>query len=200
MTEAGELRRVQRYLLAAQGEVAVAVVQWHKVWLLQPTLIFAASFLAIATVVQLLPAGSDAAYVLAYAVFLPLGYLVWKVLDWRTERLVVTNRRLLLITGVLSRKVAVMPMRKVTDLTFETSLLARLLGERGWATFIFESAGQDQALHRVPFVPEPVDFFRKLSNQIFGGAGAPGPAQKPEPAGSTTRRKQPVPGSGDDDE
>lgn len=200
MIEPAELRRIERYLLQDQQEAAVESVQWHIVWLLRPTLIFCAAFAVIATVVQILPTGSDAAYALGYAMFIPLGYLFWKVLDWRTERLIVTNRRLLLITGVLNRKVAVMPMRKVTDLTFETSLVGRLLRERGWATFIFESAGQDQALHRVTFVPTPIAFFRVLSSQIFGGAGTAGPPQRPEPAGSRIRRKQPVPGPVDDDE
>lgn len=200
MTDAAEFRRIERYVLSDQGEVAVAAVRWHPVWLVRPTLIFAGTFLTIALVVAALPAQSDLAVLLSYVVFIAFGYLCWKVLDWRTERLVVTNRRVLLITGVLNRKVAVMPMRKVTDLTFETSLIGRLLRERGWATFIFESAGQDQALHRVPFVPTPVEFFRTLSSQILGGAAGAVPEPRRDPATRGSTRTQPVAASLDDDD
>jgi hypothetical protein len=72
-----------------------------------------------------------------------------------------------------------MPLRKVTDLTFETPLIGRLFARYGWGTFIFESAGQDQALHRVPFVPRPAELYHKLSDEIFGEFGISG--RKPRP-------------------
>ena len=138
----------------------------------------------ITAVVRIMPAGSEAADAFGYVVLLPLGYFVWKLLDWWNERLVVSDRRLLLITGLLSRKVAVMPMRKVTDLTFETPLIGRVFARWGWGTFIFESAGQDQALRRVPFVPRPAVLYQQLSNEIFGEYGISGPKPRPDLARS----------------
>src|SRR5258708_3356036 len=40
--------------------------------------------------------------------FFSLGWYGWQVLDWRIERFMVTNRRVLLISGLLTRKVAIM--------------------------------------------------------------------------------------------
>src|ERR1700727_2480906 len=47
--------------------------------------------------------------------FLSLCWCAWQVLDWRVERFMVTNRRVLLISGLLTRNVAIMPLMKVTD-------------------------------------------------------------------------------------
>ena len=183
MSEGGELVRARQYLLPK--ERLVAEVRWHPVWLMRPALVFLASLLVITMVVRIIPAGSGMADALGYAVLLPLGYFVWKLLDWWNERLVVSDRRLLMITGLLSRKVAVMPMRKVTDLTFETPLIGRVFANWGWGTFIFESAGQDQALRRVPFVPRPEVLYHQLSDEIFGEFGISG--RKPRPDLATSR-------------
>lgn len=173
---------VQRYLLPQ--ERLVAEVRWHLVWLLKPALIFLGSLLAITTVVRIAPAGSEVADVLGFTVLLPLGYFTWNLMDWWNERLVVTDRRLLLLTGLLSRKVAVMPLRKVTDLTFSTPLFGRVFAAYGWGTFIFESAGQDQALHTVRFVPRPAVLYRQLSDELFGEYGLSGRKPRPDLAAS----------------
>jgi PH (Pleckstrin Homology) domain-containing protein len=60
---------------------------------------------------------------------------------------------------------AVMPLAKVTDLTYERSPLGRLLG---YGTFIMESAGQDQALSRVDFLRSPDQLYQRLSQELFG--------------------------------
>src|SRR5690348_10365179 len=55
------------------------------------------------------------------AVILMLGALAslgWHWLTWQTEEFVITDRRVLLIDGVLRRRVAIMPLTKVTDLTY----------------------------------------------------------------------------------
>ena len=184
MSDGGELVRARHYLLPK--ERLVAEVRWHPVWLVRPALISLASLLVITMVVRVIPVGNGTADAFGWIVFLPLGYFVWKLLDWWNERLVVSDRRLLMITGLLTRKVAVMPMRKVTDLTFETPFIGRVFANWGWGTFIFESAGQDQALHRVPFVPRPEVLYHQLSDEIFGEFGISG--RKPRPDLATSRQ------------
>ena len=184
MSKGGELVRARHYLLPA--ERLVAEVRWHPVWLVRPGLISLASLLMITLVVSVLPVGSGTADAFGVVLFLPLGYFLWKLLDWWNERLVVSDRRLLMITGLFSRRVAVMPIRKVTDLTLETPLIGRVFERWGWGTFVFESAGQDQAFHRVPFVPRPERLFHQLSDEIFGEFGISG--RKPRPDLATPRQ------------
>jgi membrane protein YdbS with pleckstrin-like domain len=97
---------------------------------------------------------------------------IWKLVDWNHEVLIVTDKRLLLLTGIFSRKVAIMPLVKVTDLTFYRSSTGLLLG---YGRFIVESAGQDQALSTIDFVPRPEQLYIQISSLLFGGdKGNPG--------------------------
>src|SRR4051794_24400485 len=57
-----------------------------------------------------------------------LGWFGWDWLSWHNEQFVITDRRVLLIDGLLSRRVAIMPLAKVTDLTYRRSVAGRLLG------------------------------------------------------------------------
>ena len=115
---------------------------------------------------------------------LSLLWFIWVVLEWYIERFVVTNRRVLLISGVLTRKVAIMPLIKVTDLTYEQSPFGRILN---YGSFIVESAGQVQALSRVDFLPQPNLRYRQVSELLFGTRAE----VDPEDVGS--RSTQPVP-------
>jgi Bacterial PH domain len=96
----------------------------------------------------------------------------WIFIDWYVEKLVVTDKRLLLLTGIVSRNVAIMPLVKVTDLTFHRSATGLMLG---YGKFVVESAGQDQALGTIDFVPRPEKLYIQISELLFGGdKGAPG--------------------------
>ncbi len=48
--------------------------------------------------------------------------------------------------GVFTRRVAMMPLMKVTDMSYNRSVLGRLVG---YGEFVLESAGQEQALRTV---------------------------------------------------
>lgn len=100
--------------------------------------------------------------------YLALGaaaWALWHLLEWRHERFAVTDKRVLLLHGFLTRKVAMMPIQKVTDLTYERPLLGYPLR---YCTFVIENAGQDQALSRIDFVPHPKDNYDRLAALIFG--------------------------------
>ena len=169
MTAPARPRELARYLLAR--ERLVADVRWHPIALLRPTLVLLGLLTLFGWVAAGLPEHSVLAPVLPIGLLLLLGWYAFVVVAWRNERLVVTDRRLLLLSGLVSRRVAIMPLRKVTDLTYETPLASRVFDDYGWGTFIFESAGQDQAFHRIPFVPHPDELYRQLSEEIFGEDG-----------------------------
>jgi hypothetical protein len=77
---------------------------------------------------------------------------------------VVTSQRMLLAQGVITRKVNMMPLTKVTDMSFERSTLGRILG---YGRFNLESAGQDQALKIVDYLPYPEQLYLEVCGLIF---------------------------------
>ncbi len=90
--------------------------------------------------------------------------LVGKVVDWSLNYFVVTSQRMLLAQGVITRKVNMMPLTKVTDMSFERSTLGRILG---YGRFNLESAGQDQALKIVDYLPYPEQLYLEVCGLIF---------------------------------
>ncbi len=109
--------------------------------------------------------------VVYFCVFVVVRY-AWTIGDWYVEKLVVTDKRVLLLTGIVTRKVAIMPLVKVTDLTFNRSATGLMLG---YGQFVVETAGQDQALSHIDFVPKPEKLYMQISELLFGGdKGAPG--------------------------
>jgi uncharacterized membrane protein YdbT with pleckstrin-like domain len=71
-----------------------------------------------------------------------LVILVWwsarPVFRWLTTRYVVTNRRVLMRNGVLSRSGRDVPLTRINDVSFQRSIMERLFGS---GTLIIESAG-----------------------------------------------------------
>lgn len=90
----------------------------------------------------------------------------WKTWQWRADTIVVTDQRIFEVSGVLTRKVASMPLTRVTDMTYQRSLLGRILG---YGDLIVESAGQDQALSRIEHLPRPDDFYRTITSLVTAG-------------------------------
>ena len=154
-----------RYLLP--NEICVAIVRRHWAVLIPQGSVVAATWIAWAVVLD----ASVNSFVQTIAAFFYLfsgAWFGWLLGEWYTEQFVVTNKRILLITGLLYQKLAVMPLTKVTDLTYQRSPLGRLLG---YGTFIMESAGQDQALSRVDYLRSPDRLYQRLSQQMFGSGG-----------------------------
>ncbi len=87
---------------------------------------------------------------------------------WWIERIVITDKRVMLAEGIIVHKVGMMPLSKVTDLTFQRSLGGRMLG---YGTLIVESAGQIQALNRIDYMPRPEEVYEALSELVFGEKG-----------------------------
>jgi len=87
------------------------------------------------------------------------------VIDWWVERIVITDQRVMMSTGIITQRLAMMPLRKVTDLTFQQTVLGRMLG---YGTMVVESAGQIQGLNRIEYMPKPDEIYEALTEMIFG--------------------------------
>jgi membrane protein YdbS with pleckstrin-like domain len=189
---------LRRYVLANERVVVATRRHWAK--LLGPIAITVGAFLLIAFLLQAVPesAAEEAAWV--WIVWLLVAaWLVWKVLEWYHVWFVATDKRLLLLYGLVVHKVAMMPLIKVTDMGYTRTPLGQMLG---YGRFVMESAGQDQALHQIDFVPNPDDTYRKLCATIFlpiPGSGAVAhrppalmPARRTGPDGEPLPTTQPI--------
>ncbi|GAA1970032.1 PH domain-containing protein [Amycolatopsis minnesotensis] len=103
--------------------------------------------------------------ILWYAALLVVLRFAYKVVEWWVERLVVTDKRFVMTTGVLTTKVLMMPISKVTDLTYERTATGRMFG---YGTMVVESAGQIQALNKIDYLPRPEEFYDTISELVFG--------------------------------
>jgi uncharacterized membrane protein YdbT with pleckstrin-like domain len=93
-----------------------------------------------------------------------LLWFLWKLVDWLRTYFVITSQRLILASGFFSRKVDMMPLTKVTDMSFNRSLRGQLLG---YGEFVVESAGQDQALRHIEYLPYPEQLYLEVCGLIF---------------------------------
>ena len=95
--------------------------------------------------------------------------LVWRVLEWREDWFVVTDRRLLMRNGLITRKVAMMPLIKVTDMSYARPPAGRVLG---YGEIVIESAGHDQALRKITYLPDPDSLYLEIAELLFGPRSA----------------------------
>ena len=86
--------------------------------------------------------------------------LLWKVVLWWYDRVVVTDQRIIEVSGVVTRKVASMPLEKVTDMTYRRTVGGRLFG---YGDLVLETAGQKQAMDEIVFLPKPDHFYRTVT-------------------------------------
>lgn len=154
---------VDRYLLPHEQEVIT--VRKHPAVLLGPVA-WAVIGLIIAAVLSdtVLRHQSGLTWIIWALWGLVFLYFLWQAINWAVDYFVVTSHRFILTTGLLNRKVAMMPLAKVTDMTFQRSFLGRILG---YGTFILESAGQDQALSKVDFIPYPEQLYLEVCSLLF---------------------------------
>jgi membrane protein YdbS with pleckstrin-like domain len=144
-------------------EVQVATVRQHPAMLI-PVSAQTLVGLLIAGILSATVLHGIAGVVLWLLWLLLLLRLVWKILNWSVDYFVVTSERLLLTRGFLSRQINMMPLTKVTDMSFKRSFAGRLLG---YGEFIVESAGQDQALRNVEFIPYPEQLYLLICGMLF---------------------------------
>jgi uncharacterized membrane protein YdbT with pleckstrin-like domain len=103
--------------------------------------------------------------ILWYVALIVLLRFVWVIMEWWVETIVVTDKRFVMTRGIFTTKVLMMPISKVTDLTYERPFIGRILG---YGTIVVESAGQIQALNNIEYLPKPEEFYDSISALVFG--------------------------------
>lgn len=156
-------REVDEYVLPTERRV----IRFRRHWVVIVNEVVQATVLMVILMIAaaLLPEGPVLSNLLWYGGLLVLIKACYKVSEWWVEKVVITDKRVMLTQGVFTQKVGMMPLGKVTDLTFERTLNGRMLG---YGTMIIESAGQIQALNRIDFLPDPEEVYEAISELVFG--------------------------------
>ncbi len=176
-TDRPGLVAVDKYLLP--NEVQVATVRRHPAVLIGPSVMALVGLLAAGVLSATVASSSHVALYIIWGIELILVLrLLWKAWNWAVDYFVVTSARLLQTAGVFTRSVAMVPLSKITDLTFERTFSGRMLG---YGDLRIESAGQRQALERVDHIPYPEHLYLLVCGMLFPESLEPVQAEDQEP-------------------
>ena len=170
---------VEKYLLP--DETAVVATRRHWAVLIEPTVKFLPVFVAGGWLLLFDP---DNRVTSSAGLLVILGSLVYyglRVGEWWMRHFIVSTRRVLLTSGVIVRTVTLLPLRRITDLTWKETLLGQVLG---YGTFQFESAGQGNALAEITFLPHADQLYRQVSGRLFSGDYGSGAADSGDEEGN----------------
>jgi membrane protein YdbS with pleckstrin-like domain len=104
---------------------------------------------------------TTAAVIIWFAI---MAWVAWRIADWFYDRFILTNKRVMVVNGIVTRRVAMMPLTRVTDMKYEQSPLGRTLN---YGTFVLESAGQEQALREVKHLPNPNELYLRVVEEMY---------------------------------
>jgi len=109
--------------------------------------------------------GNDTAILIIWLVWLALLlWLVAKIIQWSVHRFVLTSKRVVLVTGVLLRRVNAIPLDKITDIEFRQSQTGRVLG---YGQFEVYSPSADPRMRTFKFLPYPAQLYLEACALIF---------------------------------
>ena len=141
--------RIEKHLIADQGEVVIDEVRKHWAAVVGAMLEMLGGVVVL-LLTSLVPA--EAWWVPAILGGAIVAHAAWRILERKTDRFVITNMRVFRVHGVLSQRLATMPLHRILDITVVKPLHGRILG---FGHFIFESAAQEQGLRDIRYVGRP---------------------------------------------
>jgi membrane protein YdbS with pleckstrin-like domain len=170
------------YLLPV--EQLVITLRQHPAKLL-PDVAMAVGGLLAAVAVSVISHAPQGAYLAVWLLelFLILR-AVWHVASWAVQYLAVTQKRLILTSGLLGRKVTALPLAALQNLAFSRSLGGRIFG---YGAFTFEADGQAWAV--IDYIPYPDQIYLEIYHLLYpedagedagpGEDGSPGEGADP---------------------
>jgi len=148
----------------ANTEQSIRGGQIHQATMYEP---ITTAVLGLIAVIVLVPrvSGSPVLVNFVFLGFLALLVrLLWLWIEWNRSLIFFTGYRIIYVHGVITRQVAMLPIGKVTDMRYDRTPDGMVFG---YGKFIIESAGQDQALRVINFVPQPDETYRHIQNLLF---------------------------------
>jgi uncharacterized membrane protein YdbT with pleckstrin-like domain len=148
-------------LVRELGEREVAVVAHH--WVAYVSSILEA-LLALGLVWVAVWGPIELGWFFLIVAFGLLVHAGWRALWQHMDRFVVTNMKVFRVTGVLNRKTASTPMRRILDITLDQPLAGRFFS---YGHFIFESAAQEQGLREIRNIGDPDELNKTIQKQLI---------------------------------
>jgi hypothetical protein len=151
----------------------------RKVWVafVGPTLVIVVAVALLLWSLSTVPVRSLWVGLLISALLLGLG--LDRYLNVFKDRLIITDSRVMRVSGVYSRKAAWMPLSRVLDITVDRPLWLRPL-RAGHLTL--ENAAQEQGLREFRFIPYPNERALRIHALRTGGPGPSAAPDQPPPA------------------
>ena len=176
------LAGIEKYL--AHGERVIFVLRRHAVVLKYPIgiwLLAVSAGVGAGVLSRRWPhAGLGA--VGGWIVLAGAGVLGWKTWAWWVARYVITGERVLLIDGVLARRVRAVPLSKVTHTDFRRSFVGRILG---YGTLSLDSPGSHNGLRELTSIPKPDELYRLVMSLVSGSGPRDAPPAAADPGVDT---------------
>jgi hypothetical protein len=166
------------------GEVLVDEVRHHWVAFGWPVLVLLGG--VVVAVWSLLQAPIDVLWVPLGLGLLVLGYGSDRFAGIWMERFLITDTRVMRISGVYTRKVAWMPLSRVLDITVERPFWLRPLG---CGNLVLENAAQQQGLQSIRRIARPNE--RALLIHALRTGGREGLTSGAAPASDHAARRRP---------
>ena len=156
------ISRISDYL--HPDESVIILSRRHPATLIAPIILMVAG-LAAALLYTVSSRDNGIIVILIWSAFGLLAMnLIYKALDWWAACFVVSAKRMLLITGVVTRLSDSLDLDKVKDIGFERSAVGRLLG---YGSFVFGSADDNQKLRLDYILPR---VFERIAREIPSNA------------------------------
>jgi membrane protein YdbS with pleckstrin-like domain len=170
--------RVERFLIADEGEVIVDEVAKHWAAIVKPVMLLVAALPLLIIAFWVPP---EAWWVPALAAVVLAGWGLWRILQAQMDRFVITNMRVFRVHGILTQNISTMPLARILDISVHRPVVGRMFG---FGHFVFESAAQTQGLKEIRYVGAPNE--RDLTIQrVISRAGLRGPVRngtQPQPS------------------
>lgn len=188
-------------LLGADEHIVISL-RPHWKTLIAPIVVFLATSAAATYLELIVPEGDWRPWLrLAIALtwlLIVLAWVVRPVLVWWFTRYTVTNKRLIIRTGVFSRSGRDVPLQRINDVSFERTWVERIIGS---GTLHVESTSE-RAPIRLADIPHVEDVQRDLNEmaalEMRAGSTGPRPEDLPPPEQSALPPDDPGRPSGDE--
>lgn len=132
----------------------------HWVVLVQPAVVTVALFAVAGVAARSNPQAAG------WVVLAAVGYALAAFVNWRFDYYTITDSRLIHVTGFkpINRRAASTPLRALTGYITSQKLAGSVLG---YATFIVEDPGQQQAITFMRYIPHPAEVDEILARLIY---------------------------------
>jgi uncharacterized membrane protein YdbT with pleckstrin-like domain len=146
-------------------DVQIAEVRQHPFFLV-PSLTAAFGGLFAAVVVSVVSGASTTPGLIGWVLAAVLiGRVAFAIMNWSVRRIVLTNNRLILFSGLLNPRTKVFPYAALMEMSFSRSFAGRVLR---FGTFTVEAGGRPVMI--MNYIPYSEQLMLLLSGRLFPSA------------------------------